>query len=548
MTLHIVKAKRPARAPRPQPAKLRIHSLRLGIAVHPWRTAALAVAGLLLAAGIATTSLPTALADQHPRLALLLHPNHPQAMLSLARDEREALLALVAGGREALAGDTGASEAAAADEQRPSEEIGPADPDAGAAPSPDGGSPDATAADEGAAATTPDASADTPAGGPADAGTDPAIVAAPSTSGAARTDVLVSTEIAVRQQRIRELADAIIARAPLDAAAYRLLADASDDPVVIRQAMIDAAARSRRETVAVFWLLQHSYAEGDYPRAVTMSDILLRTRPVLNRFTFSYLNSMVLTPEGREALVSALAPGPGWRIGFFRNMARPLATSNDPLLLFERLKETGAPPSENELAPFLRQRIARDRRPDGAYNIWLQMLPGDELLKVRPINNLDFSRDPTLLPFGWNVPRSTNAFVDFAQRPSGESGRILRVRFGRGRITFGKVSQITFLRSGTYRFSGQQRGSMSARRGMRWQVVCFGTGALAGQSEQLMGSPRQWRDFSFDLTIPADGRCTAQQVRLMHDARTPSEQIASGDIQFQSLDVSPIPAATDASQ
>ncbi|MCK0206426.1 hypothetical protein MWN33_00075 [Starkeya koreensis] len=536
------KARRPVRAPRPQPAQLRVRSLRLGIAVHPWRTGALALAGLLLVVGIATTSLPTALADQHPRLALMLHPNHPAAMLSLTRDEREALLALAAGGREALAADTGASEAAdaaaAADEERPSEEMVPTDQDAGAAPSPDGDAQDPAATDQSAPAAAPDASADTPT----DVGTSPTVAAAP------RTDALLAAEIAARREHIRALADAIIARAPLEAAAYRLLADGSDDPALIRQAMIDAVARSRRETVAVFWLLQHSYMDRDYPRAVAMADILLRTRPVLNRFTFSYLNSMVLAPEGREALVSALAPGPGWRMGFFRNMARPLAASNEPLLLFERLKETGAAPSDLELAPFLRQRIARDRRPDGAYNIWLQMLPGDQLLKVRPINNLDFSQDPTPLPFGWNVPRSTNAFVDFAPRPTGESGRILRVRFGLGRVTVGKVNQIAFLRPGTYRFSGQQRGSMSARRGMRWQVICFGTGMLAGQSEQLMGSPRQWRDFSFDLTIPDDGRCTAQQVRLIHDARTPSEQLASGDIQFQSLDVSPIPTAAGASQ
>lgn len=487
-------------------------NLGLAAAVHPVRTAILAALGLLLVGLVATTSLPMALAEQHPHLALLLHPNHPQALLTLAREERQALLGLAPDTRDAATDTSGASGQEGADPA--TTDAAPADADADAPVDPLAGTPPESAPAEAAEAEPSPTPAATPA------------------------------EIEARRAKIRDLASRIIAQAPLNAAAYRLLGDASDDPDIRRQAMIDAVARSRRETVAVFWLLQHDYAAKDYAGAVAMADALMRTRPALARFTLSYLYSMVLTPEGREALAVALAQDPSWRARFFAAMGQSLAASDDPLQLFALLKAAGSPPTESELTPFLRRRMASDGHAVAAYNIWLQMLSDEQVLDVRPVNNLDFSRDAGELPFGWNVPRSVNAFVDFVPRPAGESGRILRVRFGVGQVTFGPVGQIALLRPGTYRFQGEQKGAMASKRGMRWQVACYPSNQVIGQSDQLLGSPRQWREFDFTFTIPETGTCSTQRIRLVHDARTPSEQFASGEILFQSLDIKPVTAAT----
>lgn len=509
------------RRPQRRPRLVWLRNLRLAATVHPARCAAIAAGAVFLVAVIATTSLPMALAERHPHLALLLHPEHPQALLALAREERARIAAATAQAEEeaaAQAADTDAEAGAppATDET-----------DAGGTPPP-ADDADTLAREERAHAASlalPGSEAE----------------AADATEAIPPAD---SRDIPAMRAEIRDLAARIIARAPLDPTAYRLLGDVSDDLGTSRAAMLEAVARSRRETVAAFWLMHQDYERHDYAGVVRMADVLLRTRPALNQYTLTYLNSLALSPEGREALVAQLVGNPSWRPVFLRALSTQLAASDAPLALFQKLKEAGSPPSEAELVPLLRARMVAERGAAGAYNIWLQMLPEEEMLEVRPANNLDFSRDPSALPFNWNLPRSVNAFIDLQRRSDDVAGRVLRVRFGVGRVRFGAVEQVIFLRPGAYRFSGEQKGLMSSKRGMVWQVSCYPAGPVAGQSSQLLGAPRTWRPFSFDLTIPDNGRCDAQRLRLIHDSRTTSEQFASGEIQFQSLAITPVEPAS----
>lgn len=509
------------------------------MAVHPVRSAALAAGLVALAVLIATTSLPMALAERHPQLALWLYPDHPQALLALAREERARLAAATTRAQEEAAAQEAAAQQAAAQAEQDGK-IAQENPDRdGEAAAVDEAPPAENAPDEDALAQAERehaASLAAPARS-ANAEDAPDEEAAPALPPAA-------AELPAIRAGLRDLAARIAAAAPLEPSARRLLGDTTDDLDASRQAMLDAVARSRRETVAAFWLMHQDYERKDYQGVVALAAVLLQTRPALNEYTLSYLNSLALEPEGRAALVAALVRNPGWRPLFLRSMGAKLAASDAPLALIQALKEAGSPPSEAELIPLLRARMAAEKRAEGAYNIWLQMLPAQEVLQVRPVNNLDFARDPSALPFNWNLPRPMNAFIDLQARNDTVDGRVLRIRFGVGRIRLGAIEQVTFLRPGRYQFSGEQKGLMSSKRGMVWQVLCYPAGPVAGQSSQLMGAPRVWRPFSFDITIPNNGRCDAQRLRLFHDSRSTSEQLASGDIQFQSLRITPVEAAT----
>jgi hypothetical protein len=239
-----------------------------------------------------------------------------------------------------------------------------------------------------------------------------------------------------------------------------------------------------------------------------------------------------LVSEGREAVAETLARNPSWRWIFFASLGGQMFGASDaPLALFQQLRSKGGIVTESELAPILWARIAADKSAGGAYNTWLQLLSPEEMAEVRPVNNLDFSRPPGRSPFNWTVSRFVNVIVDFQER-------VLRVRFGIGQVTFGGLSQITFLSPGVYRFSGLERGRMAAKRGLRWQMTCF-AGPVAGASDLLYGAPRDWREFSFEMTIPDGGNCDAQRLRLVHDARSASERFASGEIMFRSLRITP---------
>ena len=450
---------------------------------HPLRTLSLGGLGLALFAFVATTSLPLALSGTHPHAALFLSPEHPKALITLARQERQKLFLETQAPDLDDPGQQGIDSIDSSDEAE--QQALPAETDH-ALPSP---------------------------------------------------EVADSVDPQIRRARIRDLATRVLVTDPLNAEAYRLLGEVEPDPDKARQYLIEALARSRRETVAAFLLMNQNYENKDAPGVVRMADTLLRTRPQLNQYTLSYLHSLVLTPEGREALVEALRTQPSWRMTFMRSLGRPLATSDEPLALFELMKQKGDTPTNQELAPFLDARMRATRSATAAYNIWLQLLPDDQLTRLRPVNNLDFSNEFSGLPFDWRLARSTNVFVNFQPREKGQEGRVLRVRFGSGRFTFGPISQVTFLRPGTYRFEGMQSGRMSARRGMVWQISCYTGNRLIGQSDQLMGAPRGWRPFYFEFSVPEDPACEAQTIRLIHDARSPSEQIASGEVLFDKLEI-----------
>ncbi|WP_371347725.1 hypothetical protein [Ancylobacter sp. IITR112] len=510
------------RGGRSRPRLAWLHRLRLAAVVHPRRCAALAAGMVGLAALIATTSLPMALAESNPRLALWLYPDHPKALLTLARQERARMTFATARAEQEAAAE--AEQAAAAAARENAERDTAAGPAVEVEPEED---PVARQAREHTASLAAPRSETAEEAEPAEAAETPG-----AQPGAA--------DMVAMRARLRDFATRIAAGAPLEASAYRLLGDTADDLDTSRQAMLDAVARSRRETVAVFWLMHQDFERKDYAGVVALAEVLLQTRPALNQYTMSYLNSLALEPEGRAALVAALARNPSWRPLFLSSMGSKLAASDAPLALIQALKAAGSPPSQAELIPLLRARMVAEKRAEGAYNIWLQMLPAEEVLKVQPVNNLDFAADPSTLPFNWNIPRSMNAFIDLQPRSDTVDGRVLRIRFGVGRVRLGGVEQVTFLRPGTYRFSGEQKGVMSSKRGMVWQVLCYPGGPVAGQSGQLMGAPRVWRPFSFDITIPDNGRCDAQRLRLFHDSRSTSEQFASGEIQFQSLHIAPV--------
>lgn len=476
------------RTPRPDYAspKRRARSARItevlyACQLHPLRTGSVVLTGIFLAVFVLTTSLPLALADRHPRLSLFFSPQNARALTALAREHRKSL---------------GAYSKPAA----PSEEIHSGNP------------------------------VDLTAGEP------------PLLSAEEGKSLSVESKVSDQERRDTILKHALqsIRMAPLSAEAYRLVGEVATDDEHARQSMRDALARSRREAIAALWLAHRAYERGDWQGVIQMVDAVIRSRPSLNRIVTGYLNFLTTIPEGREKLAAALKTQPSWRLGFFRGLGTQLAGSDAPLALFQQMKETGDTLTDQELAPFLNAHMSATKSATSAYNIWLQLLPIERLGTLRSVNNLDFSADPSGLPFDWRVASSRGIHLDF-QRHVDKPGRGLHLRFGVGQLKFGGISQVVFLTPGKYRFEGTQHGRMTARRGMRWRVACFTTSTVVGESDQLMGAPRDPRNFYFDFIVPDDPACEAQTVRLLHDARSASEQYASGDIIFDHLSIKRLP-------
>ncbi|MGO9173850.1 MAG: hypothetical protein ACLP7P_18060 [Rhodomicrobium sp.] len=337
------------------------------------------------------------------------------------------------------------------------------------------------------------------------------------------------------RKEIARLASLALARDPLNAEAVRLLAETAGDDGRVRMLMEEAAGRSRRESAALFWLLNDSLYRKDYRNALDYADILLRTQPELSGYVVNYVAFMAQEPDGLPLVAGVLAKRPSWRGMFFASLPRSVQQIDVPLKLMTALKESGSPPSEKELAPYLDVLISKDRT-DAAYNAWLQFLPPAELANLNLITNGDFESPPSGLPFDWRIARGLNAVAELVPSGSGGSEGLLHVSFGSGRVTFPELSQIILLAPGRYRLEGKLRGRIIAKRGLRWQLRCAG-GAhrLLAETEMLMGESQEWRLFSLDAEVPESGDCIGQMLRLFHDSRSASEEFISGEVWFAGL-------------
>ena len=204
------------------------------------------------------------------------------------------------------------------------------------------------------------------------------------------------------------------------------------------------------------------------------------------------------------------------------------------------LKESGAPPTNKELAPYLNFLINKNLI-DAAYNAWLQFLPGTELDTLGLLTHPDFEQDPSGLPFDWQIARGLNSVAEFL--PLGSAGeRALHVSFGVGRVQFPEVSQVVLLAPGKYRLEGKLRGAIIAKRGLRWQICCAsGARRSLAETDMLLGQSQQWRVFSLDVEIPPGEDCHGQTLRLFHDSRSASEEFISGEVWFTGLRLERLP-------
>jgi hypothetical protein len=338
---------------------------------------------------------------------------------------------------------------------------------------------------------------------------------------------------------LSDWAKAALTGGPLNARALRILgqlADIAKNNAGALKFMRAAAHLSLHEATAVYWLMLKSAEAKDYKTAIYYADALLRTEPRFSVYVVPIMARMMEEGESNKLLILALAGNPPWRKSFFAALPNNVTDARAPLDLLLALRTSSAPPTSEEFKPYLEFLIAH-KFYDTAYYTWLQFLPPDKLRSAGLLFNGSFEAAPSGLPFDWLITPGSGVTIDIVPRSDKDGGHALLVDFQYGRVDYHSVTQLIMLTPGTYEFKTKYQGQLIGPRGLKWRIVCADkVTSPVGESPMINGIASAWRDVAFKFTIPS-ADCRAQYVRLDLDARMASEQIISGSMLFDELQI-----------
>lgn len=295
-----------------------------------------------------------------------------------------------------------------------------------------------------------------------------------------------------------------------------------------------AARRSLRETIAVYHWMHNSLQTGKHGDAVHAADIIIRSRPDLAPIGYGVLARLVETPDALPAVTHRVIQNPPWRKDWLGSITNHITDARTPLKILVALKEAGRPPAGQELTSYLNFLVGRGFY-EVAHYAWLQFLTPEQLSQAGFLFNGHFKHAPSGSPLDWILRNGAGADISILPHGADADDRGLRVELGPGRVRFGEAMQSLVLPPGDYMLSGQIKGELNGRRGLRWRLACAESPTVTlAETQMLIGTQKDWRRFEVPFSIPSTG-CRSQILRLVHDARFAAEQFVTGVVWYDRL-------------
>jgi hypothetical protein len=333
---------------------------------------------------------------------------------------------------------------------------------------------------------------------------------------------------------------------PLDARALTLLgliAERKGDQARADALMRLSGARTWRDDVSQAWLFNREVRLGQYSDALPHVDALLRMGGYKRQTDlFAVLAAFAADPRAFEALTTFLAKSPPWRAWFLSELSARLANQARLVQLYAALNETGRPPTKGELRPYL-NRLIKDGNFDQAHQTWQAILPPEQRAAETYPFNRDFDIPVDDLPFNWNLESISGAEIEIVSSvDGGEKKRALLVQFSGARVPFANVKQLMLLPAGEYTFTGGVKSEdLLTSRGLWWHILCADKPANTLVHTDLVSGTLPWTDFNVKFQVPATD-CHAQWLQLELPARIESEKKIEGEVWYQNLRITPVPA------
>lgn len=338
---------------------------------------------------------------------------------------------------------------------------------------------------------------------------------------------------------VRKKLISLLQREPTNATAFRLLgqiAALENEPKLSGRMMFQSTQLSLHDPIALYDMLSRSINSHNYLSVIYYADAFLRGYPSSIGIIAPIMMELMTNDQARTLLVKTLESNPPWR-SIVLNAPYSTAGLKDiqaPLRLLTALNETASPVQLKELVGYLNF-LFQNQQYELAYSTWLLFIPAELMDQTGLVFNGSFETDPTGLFFDWSIGKGSEVEVSITGHPDNDASRVLFVEFGLGRTKFPMVRQTLLLTPGNYRLSYLVKGEIRARRGLAWQIICE-NGKQAGEDKTVIGRFQNWQRMNSEITIPKEG-CRYQYLRLVHLARSSSEQMASGQLWFDELSI-----------
>ncbi|HXQ14012.1 MAG TPA: hypothetical protein VN814_05260 [Caulobacteraceae bacterium] len=302
-------------------------------------------------------------------------------------------------------------------------------------------------------------------------------------------------------------------------------------------AMTLAGKLGWRDVLTQIWLFRRMLLAGDVEAALNHADALMRREDAVPAPVLAAVTVVARDPRTTDALARHLAQNPIWRgpfIAYLSVHAQPPATDVAHALL-SRLAKGPTPPTDDELAVFLRSLVGAQKFAEAA-QAWRDLTHGAGQTGL--VYDGDFERTPGQTPFDWTFDNGVGWTAAIASAPDGGHGQALRVEYD-GVSMPKPVRQMLILPPGAYRLSGRVYSEGAAEPKMlAWGVLCATTGQVLG-SAATPAAKGQWRGFAVQVSVP-DAGCPAQWLAL---SAAPGDMPADVAAWYDDLTITPVAGA-----
>lgn len=335
---------------------------------------------------------------------------------------------------------------------------------------------------------------------------------------------------------VAPLAKDVLRMAPMDGAAYALLAathDRSGEIDVAAQLYAIASAHAPRDRHAHAWLADYYAKSGDHALMLNHVDELMRMMVRGQSQLFPAVAALIPEPQSRAILIRFLGDeAPPWREQFLRWLAAQPGAVEALAAVFSPLLRARKPLSDGERLAWI-DGLVRAGQSGPAYALWAEGLPPEKRGQLGNVHDGGFESPADNNGFGWHISRVAGASIRQEATAGALGAQALVVEFHDQRVPFDHVRQSLALPSGHYKLSGRVRlDALRNERGLKWVLRCPDASEFAATTS-FKGSSN-WRDFELDFSVPSTN-CTIQTLQLRLDARIKPEQMIGGRIWFDDL-------------